>query len=361
VIFRFKISKMTLKYIFFALLSTTLLIACGDHLNQAAAPDDEPGRYDTGVLVVNEGAFNGTGTITWHNPATGETVQDVFGLENGGAALGQFVQSLCLHNGKAYIVVNGANKVVVVDAATFKYEGEITNLALPRFFLPIDANTAYVSQWGADGLTGSLARVDLNTLQVTQTIPTGKGPEKMLRRGDLILVANAGGFGLDSTMSVVNMPLGVEQSRELVQNGRNPGALLSDVFDGVRTFVLSRGYFLDSAPSGSLSTLFGINQLPDQSWQTPAYSEDLCRSPQKDALYFTGGGGVYRMQSGGTPEKILDVFAYGLGCHPQNGHLYCADAKDFSAAGEVRIFSPDGVLQGSFAAGIAPGEIVFIE
>ncbi|MGI9158557.1 MAG: YncE family protein, partial [Saprospiraceae bacterium] len=285
---------MTFKYVFFALLTSALLIACGDNLHQTAAPDDESGRYNTGVFIVNEGPFNGTGAITWHNPASGETVQDLFGLENGGAALGQFVQSLCLHEGKAYIVVNGANKVVVVDAATFKYEGEITGLALPRFFLPIDENTAYVSQWGADGLTGSLARVDLNTLQVTQTIPTGAGPEKMLRRGDLILVANSGGFGVDSTVSVVNMPLGVEQSREVVQNGRNPGALLSDVFDGGRTFALSRGYFLDPAPGGLLSTLFGINQLPNQSWATPAYPEDLCRSPQKHALYFTAGGDIYR-------------------------------------------------------------------
>jgi hypothetical protein len=352
---------MTFKYVFFALLTSALLTACGDNLYQSAVPDDEPGRYDTGIFIVNEGPFNGTGGITWHNPANGETVQDVFGLENGGAALGQFVQSLCLHEGKAYIVVNGANKVVVVDAATFKYEGEITGLALPRFFLPIDENTAYVSQWGADGLTGSLARVDLNTRQVTQTIPTGAGPEKMLRRGDLIFVANSGGFGVDSTVSVVNMSLGVEQSREVVQNSRNPGALLSDVFDGGRTFALSRGYFLDPAPSGSLSTLFGVNQLPNQSWTAPAYSEDLCRSPQKDALYFAGGGGVYRKKNGGTPEKILGFPAYGLGCHPQNGYLYCADAKDFSAAGEVRVFSPNGVLQGSFPAGIAPGEIVFID
>jgi hypothetical protein len=336
------------------------LASCSDTLPDTGDAG-ETVRYDAGVFVVNEGPFNGTGSITWHDPATGETVQDVFGLENGGAALGQFVQSMTLHNGKGYIVVNGANKIVVVDAGTFKYEGEITGLALPRFFLPVDDNTAYISQWGADGLTGSLAKVNLNTLQITQTIPTGKGPEKMIRKGNLILVANSGGFGLDSTVSVVNFVQGLEFARDVVLNGKNPGALMSDVFQGGRTFVLSRGYFLESSPTGQLSAMFSFSQLPDQSWQAPAYSEDLCRSPQKDALYFTGGGGIYRVLSGGSPEKILDVPAYGLGCHPQNGNLYCADAKDFSSAGEVRIFSPAGALLSSFQTGIAPGEIVFIE
>ena len=35
-----------------------------------------------------------------------------------GAVLGQFVQSLTFYGNKAYIVVNGANRVVVVDAKT---------------------------------------------------------------------------------------------------------------------------------------------------------------------------------------------------------------------------------------------------
>ncbi|MEZ4893980.1 MAG: hypothetical protein R2778_13315 [Saprospiraceae bacterium] len=34
------------------------------------------------VFLVNEGQFGSTGTITWYDPASGETVQDVYGAEN---------------------------------------------------------------------------------------------------------------------------------------------------------------------------------------------------------------------------------------------------------------------------------------
>ena len=165
-------------------------------------------NYSTGVFVVNEGGFGSTGTITWHNPQTGETVQDVFGRENDGAALGEFVQSISFYNGRGYIVVNGANKVVVVDAATFQFVDTIGGLALPRFFQRStgNPNVAFVSQWGADGLSGSLAVVDLNNNMVIKTIPTGSGPEKMLAlNSDVLYVANSGGYGVDSTVTLVSM------------------------------------------------------------------------------------------------------------------------------------------------------------
>ena len=171
--------------------------------------DDMPattGHYTEGVFVVNEGPFGGTGAITWHNPETGETVQDVFGQANNGAVLGAFVQSLTLHNGKAYIVVNGANKIVVVDAVTFVLESVIEGFELPRFFFPLDNERALVSQWGADGLTGSIAAIDLTTKQIISTAPAGKGPEKFFKTSaGAVLVANSGGFGTDSTCSIISI------------------------------------------------------------------------------------------------------------------------------------------------------------
>ena len=61
------------------------------------------GDYSSGIFVVNEGPFGGTGTISWYNPATGEVQDSIFEKANNGAKLGQFVQSLTFHNGMAIL------------------------------------------------------------------------------------------------------------------------------------------------------------------------------------------------------------------------------------------------------------------
>lgn len=316
-----------------------------------------PGKYAKGIFVVNEGPFGGTGSISWHDPASGETVQDVFAQENGGAVLGQFVQSVTFHNGRAYIVVNGANKVYVVEAETFKYLATIEGLNLPRYFLPLDDDFAYISQWGPDGLSGSVARVDLRTNQVVNTIPTGKGADKLIRLSDgLVYVPNSGGFGTDSTISVINVATDQEVSR-LVARGKNPGVVAEVEQQGQKIhYALSRGSFLDAAPAGWVGPLDG-----SPGFFIAPFGDDLVAGPGAQTLYFTAGGSIWQVSPPGGPVKVADQSAYGLGCDPETGLLYCADAKDFSSAGEVVVLSPQGQKIESFSVGVAPGEVVIVK
>jgi len=317
--------------------------------------ENRNGDYSKGVFVVNEGPFGGTGTITWHNSETGETVQDVFAEENNCATLGQFVQSLTFYNGKGYIVVNGADKVVVVDARTFRFLDTIGGLALPRFFQRSfgNPNIAYISQWGADGVSGSLAVVDLNSNTVIKTIPTGSGPEKMFAlNSDVLYVANSGGFGVDSTVALVSMFTDQVQNKFVVAE-KNPTCLASS---GNRTFTLCKGYYDDVASAGWLGD-FGPNTV---SIPVDKYADDLVASPDGTALYFLGGGAIWTYKDNSV-SKLFDQPAYGLACHPTTGELYCADGKDFNSASEIVIYKPDGTKVGSFSAGISPGEIVIVE
>ncbi len=342
--------------IFLLLFSTTFFqFACQDGALPYSPP--VPGKYATGIFVVNEGPFGGTGSISWHNPATGETVLDVFAQENNGAVLGQFVQSICFHNGHAYIVVNGANKVYVVDAETFKYQSTIEGLALPRFFLPLDNDYAYVSQWGADGLSGSVAKVDLRTNQIVKTISTGSGADKLVRLSDgLVYVPNSGGFGTDSTISVINPADDLEISRMAV-HGKNPGTLAESNYQGQKiSYAHCRGTFLDTMPEGWVGPLDG-----SAGFTTPAYGDDLVAGPGAQFLYFTAGGSIWKIGFPGGPSKVADQPAYGLNCDAETGNLYCADAKDFSSAGEVVVLSPVGQRIGAFSVGVAPGEVVIVK
>lgn len=311
------------------------------------------GDYSTGVFVVNEGGFGSTGSITWHDPATGETVQDVYGKENCGAVLGQFVQSLAFHNGKAYIVVNGANKIVVADATTFEFIDTIGGLALPRFFQPdpIVPNRAYVSQWGADGISGSLAVIDLDHNTVIKTVPTGSGPEKMYAlNSDVLYVANSGGYGVDSTVAVFSMFVEAVQHKFVLPE-KNPACLAINDANGV--FALCKGYYDDINSTGWLGD-FGPNTA---GVSVDKYADDLVPSPDGSTLYFLGGGAIWTYKNNSV-SRLFDQPAYGLACHPVTGNLFCADGKDFNSAGEVVIYQPNGTKIGSFPTGIAPGEIV---
>jgi hypothetical protein len=333
-----------------------LLPACGDKCGDCPAPE---GDYARGIFVVNEGPFGGTGTISWHNPDTGETQDSIFEKANGGAVLGQFVQSLSIHRGKAYIVVNGANRVVVADAATFKFQDTIGGLALPRYFLPIDDNFAYISQWGADGLTGSVAKVDLRTNKVVKTIPTGSGPEKMLRVGGSVYVANAGGYGVDSTLTEIIVS-GEQTLQYLLPSGKNAATLANVNPQNANPIYLCKGYFLDPAPTGSLNRL---NGNAASNIEVPAYADDLLNAGN-GVLYFIGGGLVYRANSVGNSLTATQIFAqnaYGLGLDPAQNLLYCLDAKDFSAAGEVVVYKTDGTRVETFRAGIAPSEVLIVK
>lgn len=346
---------MKARHIFQSLLSLCALFAFA----ACNLGDDDPvvsaNDYSKGIFVVNEGPFGGGGTITWHDPVSDKTVQDVFGVENGGS-LGQFVQSLTFYNGKGYICVNGIGLVVVVDQKTFKFVDTIGGLTLPRYFLPVNNDFAYVSQWGQDGLNGSLAKVDLKTDKIIKLIPVGTGPEKMiLADPTTLMVANGGGLGVDSTVSVVNLATDTETSRITV-GGKNPGSLVKATLTGNNPYVLCKGSYLDAVPSGFLDRM----NPPGAGFDVPEFSDDLCANPSGSTLYFTGGGKIWTANQFAVSPLITQA-AYGLACHPATGDLYCADAKDFTSPGEVVIYNAGGVKTGSFPVGIAPGEIVIVE
>lgn len=349
---------MKVKQILFSFLSAAWLFsACGESDDCCVLPPED--GYSKGIFVVNEGPFGGTGTISWYNPDTGETQDSLFEKANNGAVLGQFVQSLTFYNGKGYIVVNGANRVVVVDAKTFQYLDTIGGLAQPRYFLQIDNNTAYVSQWGADGLTGSVAKVGLNTNSVLKTIPTGRGPEKMVRVGEKVYVANSGGYGVDSTLTEIT--IANDQSQILpLPYGKNPATLVWDSRPASnKVFYLNKGYFLDTAPEGRLNYLGN----PGFGAPAPAYADDLSLDPETGEMYFIGANTVFRAAQLGADFSTAPVLlrsVYGLGFDPEQDLLYCTDAKDFVSPGEVFIHKTDGNPVGSFRAGVAPGEVVIV-
>lgn len=327
-----------------------------DDCNETPLSDD----YKKGVFVVNEGPFGGSGTITWYNTETGEVRDSIFEKANNGASLGQFVQSLTFQNGKGYIVVNGKNQVVVVDGSTFQFQDTIGGLALPRFFQPIDNNTAYVSQWGADGISGSVAKIDLNTNKVIKTYPTGAGPEKMvfIPQTKTLYIANSGGYGVDSTIVWFNVETESPLQKLVIPGQKNPANIIwNSSFSGDQpSYVLCKGDWQDPNSQGWVGLPF---DNPTLGFPVPKGSDDLVFNQLGTNAYFTSGTSIYRASPVSIPQLLLLEAAYGFNIHPETGEWYCADAVDFNSRGLVNIYDLNMQRVKAFPVGIAPGEIVF--
>jgi YVTN family beta-propeller protein len=339
--------KMKVLRIFLFISFCWSLAACVDN-DDNNPPGGEEKNYTSGILVVNEGPFGGTGTITWHDPSTGTTVQDIFGKANNGAKLGQFVNSLALHKGLMYICVTDANKVYVVEPATFEYIDTLEGLVKPRFFLPIDDRFALVSQWGADGYGNKIVKVDLNTRRIVQEITCGTGPDFMVEQDGSIYVANSGGFGTDSTLTVLNKStLAVTSTINL--GAKNPGKIVAT---GTKIFALCKGSFLDATPAGAIWSA-------NNSVALAPYASDMVNATGSDKSYYSVSNSLWSYAGDGTqPTKLFDTPGYGLTLNSNGTSIFSTDPKDFTKDGEVlELNLTTGAVIKSFPAGIAPSKI----
>lgn len=156
--------------------------------------------FEDGILIGNRGITNGR--IDFIQNTTNTISTGVFQTINEQTLDGQLV-AFTKHNDDLFTVLN-TDKVERTTAATLLTKASIIGFEQARYFLGVNENKAYVSQWGNDGLTGSVAVVDLNTNAITKTIPTGKGADKMVMKGSFVYVVNTGGLGIDSTITVIN-------------------------------------------------------------------------------------------------------------------------------------------------------------
>ena len=92
-----------------------------------------PGEEPEGVFIVCEGNFMyGNASLSFYLPSSGELQNEVFARANG-MKLGDVAQSMTIHDGTAYIVVNNSGIVFGIDPETFRIERVIRGIGSPRY------------------------------------------------------------------------------------------------------------------------------------------------------------------------------------------------------------------------------------
>lgn len=352
----FSFSKFTRNMIAVLFVAATLW-ACNDDDNKSK------GKYEHGAFVVNEGNFgSGTGTILFYDENTGTPEQNIF-KNAAGQYAGDVAQSITFHDDKAYIVLNGDNKIEIADANTFERLGTITNdqIVQPRYLEVID-NKAYVTVQGPYDDNFSLVDsyvlvIDLSNNSVIKKIPTDEGIEHIVHLGNYLFASNYN-YGGSNTVAVIDPSN--NSLADQVEVAAGPSGMVID--NNNKLWVICQG--------GATSKLYRINPVSFDVEQTidlgVAAGDDLAITPDKSGLIYSSGGNVYKISTSATTASTTPLFnvnglqyLYALNVNPSNGDIWVGDALSFTTEGKVYIYSSDGNLKTSFTAGIGPTNFAF--
>ncbi len=331
-----------------------LMTGCIDY----GAPELE--RFDTrtssGVFVLCEGNFMyGNASLGYYDTATGEMQNNVFFRANG-ARLGDVAQSMTLHGGVAYVVVNNSGVVYAMNPDTFEVQGIIRGLVSPRYIHFVSDEKAYIT----DLYAGKITIVNPQTLAVTGAIDTGthKSTEQMAQWGRYLFVAC---WSYDDKVLVIDT-----QTDEIVREigvGKQPDSVVADC-NGKVWSLANGGLSADAQPT--LCRIDAATQSVERTFDLPQGSapSKLCIDAEGRTLYFLNDG-VWAMSVDAErlpAEPIVEsrgTIYYGLAVDSRTGDIYVADAIDYVQAGVVYRYSRGGELLDSFKAGVIPGSFCF--
>ncbi|MFC2100680.1 YncE family protein [Bacteroidota bacterium] len=343
----------------------TLSIISGCEKNENSTNDNNGSiLYETGVFVANEGLFpSGSGSISYFNRTTGSVVQDIFEKENN-RPLGNIVQSMEVFNSRGYIVVNNASKVEVVQLATFKSVGVIDNLTSPRYFLGINNNKGYVSNWA-----NQVSVVDLNNLNIIKNIQTGTGPDKMIKVNDKVFVLNIGGWSIDSTITVIDC--NTDSVITTIQVAPKPDGVVEDKNGWLWVICSGHGWNGFPAPGDSEGHLMAIN-TDDYTIVTDIPFPNIDKHPEKlainntkDILYYNHPDGIFNFNISAGSLNALPLIQYtnafyNIDFDVITGNIYASDPINYNQKGWIfRFNGSTGEKVDSFQAGIIPGNFCF--
>ncbi len=327
----------------------------------------ETGAFSEGIYIVNEGNFGqGNAGISYASGDLSKIENGIYNAVNN-SALGDQAQSIGFSGENAYIVVTASHKIEVVDKNTMERKETISSgLNNPRYFEPINDNTALVSCWGdpSDETDDYLAIINLNSNTVTGQIPVGLGPEKMVKNNHYLFIAHKGAWGTNNIISVYDLVL--KQITTTITVGDRPNSMA--VKDNY-LWVLCSGEpsWTGNETAGQLYQIninnnFDTEQIYD--FSTTEHPNFLCMDD--DQLFYYLNGKVYKTNTGTSNISPVELFTYqsnyygAYNMEAYDGKLYITDAADYTQEGEISCYkTSDGSEIARKTVGIIPGDIGF--
>lgn len=377
--------KVNIKYSLFLLVLVSLFIsACRKDAQvipeeQVGLLPADPSRLLQGFYLVNEGNMGmNKASLDYMDFTTGVYRRNTYNQINPGQinGLGDVANDIKIYGSKLYVVVNGSNKVEVMDFKTGKRMKQI-NVMNPRY-ITFNGGKAYVSaylgQIGVpDAPNGVVLQIDTNSLTEEKRIEVGRQPEEMAVVGQKLYVANSGGYtplNYDTRVSVIDL-----NSFTVIKNievAINLHRVKADRYGDV--YVTSRGNYQDIH-----SKIFVIDTKTDQ----VKTRFDIGASNMvidDDIAYFYGSEwsnstGKFTLSYGMLDvkeEKVLNkkfitdgtdaniIIPYGIAVDKYTKEVFVTDARDYVSPGVLYCFDPSGRKKWSVVTGDIPSHFAMV-
>lgn len=330
---------------------TLLAFACMDY---GPLPEETFRAPARGLFILCEGNFMwDNASLSFYDPATRQVENEIF-LRANGMKLGDVAQSMTLHGGRGYVVVNNSGVVYVIDPDTFRVTGLIEGVVSPRYIHFPNDTTAYVT----DLYDPRITVVDPRTNRIRGRIPMNghKSTEQMVQWGDEVFV-NC--WSYDDQILIVDAARG--ELTDSIRVGWQPSSLALDRRGKLWTATDGR-----DGDSPALWRIDAATRRIERRFDLPAdiRPSELALNGARDTLYFIGRD-VWRMRvdAESLPASPFLPYAgtiyYGLAVDPRTSEVYVADAIDYVQHAVVYRFTPRGAAVDTIRVGITPGAFCF--
>jgi hypothetical protein len=342
-------------------MKTSLLLLGSAVALWSCEPNKPANTFQTGLYILNEGAFmGGTATLT-HWSDQDSVTPDAFFAANA-RNLGNLGNGLRADDDRIYVVLNGAAALEVMEYPDLVSIGRATGFASPRQALVLQNGDIALSDWGRN----RVYRVSKSSLTIVDSVDVATGPEALLAYQNELWVSCSGSYGIDSNLAIINAS--TFELLATVPVGINPTSM---VRLGNSIYVLCSGYTDYSGAGGdraaSLVRIDVSTRTITANYPAVGISDRPSRL-QSDGqiLYWIRdgyAGDVMKMEPSALDYPAIPWIggaAYGLYVDPATRDIYILDAKDFQQNGEVRRYSFSGQLISNAEAGVVPTAAVWM-
>ena len=324
--------------------------------------DEKPlGKYDPGVLIMNEGNFGtNDGEVYHYDPATATLTPNIFELENSRPFAG-LLEDMVLEQDRLYLVAN-TGKVEVVNPGDFKSIGAVSaDLDQPRS-LATASNKLFISDYGP--YDASYATPDsyiavvsgLDGGAVSKKIEVSNKPEDLFANGKFVWVAGSE----EGKLEIIDAE--AETVSKTLEVDGNPVQFIE--LDGkvwVYSIAFDQVHFLSLNLSGqSVSEVKSFNV--SNATGRIAIGED-------DKHYLVTSSGWPDYADGVSVISFADNSVdtdwttgsgfYGIGYDAVRQEIYLANSMGFTGNGTVTIFQENGTEVSEMEVGRGPSGFLF--
>ena len=334
------------------------VVACMDY--KPAGENDFDYSNDNGVFIVNQGNFMyGNSSLSYYSPEKKIVENEIF-INANGIKLGDVAQSMTIHNGLGYIVVNNSGIIFIIDINTFKVKGTITGFISPRYIHFVGNNKAYVS----DLYSAKIYIVDTQTRKITGSISTGshKSTEQMVQCRQFVYT---------NCWSYNNKILVIDSEKDIITDsitvGIQPNSLVVDKNNNL--WALTDGGYANNPYGHEIPSLYCINTTDltvERKFDFVLNDSPLglCINTTGDTLYFINKS-VWRMGilDASLPSEPFIPYSgtlyCGLGVSPLTSEVFLTDAIDYVQKGKMYRYTPQAICIDTITTGICPSALCF--